>query len=408
MSSEVSIVPSHRLRALNGPLRGATFNVLGHITIGRSCDADLQILQDGVSRQHAQVVAMPDGRHRLIDLSSSNGTFVDDRRITECVLEPGMVLRVGWTRLVYESASGATEEIKLRRVGGEGLRTLQSLELHAAAEEQDPPESDAAGLDLLAPARSDRRGGDEHDRFMATLPDGSRYPGDLLDDVVTYRSLRTKKLRDDELEPEEEERFRALDDRMRPPPDRSGFRRYHRYGCRIPAFLRLLIGRTLPVVVENLGVDGAKVCVPWHRLATNTIAWLAIEPGPEHRVDHHPLKGRNRHRPVVNLGDALRQTVEIGLRIRTEAFAVREKDHPHVESGLGQVPRRDRPVATVVSLATNHGHRPPDRQLGRAAGQAAPRGFVDGWEHGPFKPVIDTGKITGTLAGSVIKEAWER
>lgn len=277
MSSEVSIVPSHRLRALNGPLRGATFNVLGHITIGRSCDADLQILQDGVSRQHAQVVAMPDGRHRLIDLSSSNGTFVDDRRITECVLEPGMVLRVGWTRLVYESASGAAEEIELRRVGGEGLRTLQTLELDAAAEEQDPPEGDAAGLDLLAPARSDRRGGDEHDRFMATLPDGSRYPGDLLDDVVTYRSLRTKKLRDDELEPEEEERFRALDDRMRPPPDRSGFRRYHRYGCRIPAFLRLLIGRTLPVVVENLGVDGAKVCVPWHRLATNTIAWLAID-----------------------------------------------------------------------------------------------------------------------------------
>ncbi len=40
--------------------------------------------------------------------------------------------------------------------------------------------------------------------------------------------------------------------------------------------------------------------------------------------------------------------------------------------------------------------------------EAAPRGFVDGWNHGPFKPIIDTGKITGTLAGSVIKEAWER
>lgn len=40
--------------------------------------------------------------------------------------------------------------------------------------------------------------------------------------------------------------------------------------------------------------------------------------------------------------------------------------------------------------------------------EAAPRGFVDGWNHGPFKPIIDTGKITATMGASVIKEAWER
>lgn len=40
--------------------------------------------------------------------------------------------------------------------------------------------------------------------------------------------------------------------------------------------------------------------------------------------------------------------------------------------------------------------------------EAAPRGFVDGWKHGPIKPVVDTGKAIGGLAVSVVKEAWER
>ncbi|MBS2033477.1 hypothetical protein JST97_00705 [bacterium] len=39
--------------------------------------------------------------------------------------------------------------------------------------------------------------------------------------------------------------------------------------------------------------------------------------------------------------------------------------------------------------------------------EATPRGFVDGWKHGPIKPVVDTGKAIGGLAVSVVKEAWE-
>lgn len=40
--------------------------------------------------------------------------------------------------------------------------------------------------------------------------------------------------------------------------------------------------------------------------------------------------------------------------------------------------------------------------------EATPRGFVDGWKHGPIKPVVDTGKAVAGLATSVVKEAWER
>ncbi len=40
--------------------------------------------------------------------------------------------------------------------------------------------------------------------------------------------------------------------------------------------------------------------------------------------------------------------------------------------------------------------------------ESVPRGFADGWKHGPLKPVVETAKASATLAGSVLKEAWER
>lgn len=40
--------------------------------------------------------------------------------------------------------------------------------------------------------------------------------------------------------------------------------------------------------------------------------------------------------------------------------------------------------------------------------EATPRGFKDGWNHGPFKPVIDTTKASVALASDAIQKAWER
>lgn len=40
--------------------------------------------------------------------------------------------------------------------------------------------------------------------------------------------------------------------------------------------------------------------------------------------------------------------------------------------------------------------------------ESVPRGLSDGWKHGPLKPVADTLKASAGLAGSVLKEAWER
>lgn len=53
-------------------------------TIGRSSTNDIQIAERHVSRQHA-VIAFRDGVFMASDLSSANGTFVNDRQINEPV-----------------------------------------------------------------------------------------------------------------------------------------------------------------------------------------------------------------------------------------------------------------------------------------------------------------------------------
>ncbi len=49
-------------------------------TIGRSSRADLRIDQESVSRKHAQVVGLQKD-FELVDLGSTNGTYVNDRRV---------------------------------------------------------------------------------------------------------------------------------------------------------------------------------------------------------------------------------------------------------------------------------------------------------------------------------------
>ncbi len=55
------------------------------VTIGRASDNDIVLADQGVSSHHA-VIEPRDGRHVLIDNQSTNGTFVNDKAITEHIL----------------------------------------------------------------------------------------------------------------------------------------------------------------------------------------------------------------------------------------------------------------------------------------------------------------------------------
>lgn len=64
--------------------------------IGRATTNDIVIADTTVSRQHAQLMIDDIGQVTIIDLNSSNGTFVNGRRVTGPVrLDPTDIVKVG-------------------------------------------------------------------------------------------------------------------------------------------------------------------------------------------------------------------------------------------------------------------------------------------------------------------------
>jgi ABC transport system ATP-binding/permease protein len=53
------------------------------VVVGRSSDCDVLLAHPAVSRRHAELERLPDGRLILRDLESSNGVFIDGRRLEE-------------------------------------------------------------------------------------------------------------------------------------------------------------------------------------------------------------------------------------------------------------------------------------------------------------------------------------
>ncbi len=69
-------------------------------TIGRHESTDLQINSSRVSREHATITLEEDG-YRVKDLGSTNGTFLNGRRIDQSVLNDGDVLVVADVELTF-------------------------------------------------------------------------------------------------------------------------------------------------------------------------------------------------------------------------------------------------------------------------------------------------------------------
>jgi hypothetical protein len=98
MAGAVTVVA--RLEAASGPLAGQEFRVLqGRTKLGKSPreegDAMLLPLADPyLSKDHLALEAGPGGVV-LVDLGSTNGTFVNGQRVERAVLRDGDELRVG-------------------------------------------------------------------------------------------------------------------------------------------------------------------------------------------------------------------------------------------------------------------------------------------------------------------------
>lgn len=79
----------------------------GVVVIGNSRDCDIQIQSQFISRHHAQLVNTNKGCV-LGDLNSTNGTFVNSRRINKRVLRAGDLVTIGKHRFRFEERSGTS------------------------------------------------------------------------------------------------------------------------------------------------------------------------------------------------------------------------------------------------------------------------------------------------------------
>jgi FOG: FHA domain len=88
---------------------GQTHNLkTGTTTVGRDDEADIKVDDRGLSRVHFEIAF--DGRMAAIrDLQSTNGTFVDDSRVSELVLRSGSTISAGRTEFNFELMAMAGE-----------------------------------------------------------------------------------------------------------------------------------------------------------------------------------------------------------------------------------------------------------------------------------------------------------
>jgi pSer/pThr/pTyr-binding forkhead associated (FHA) protein len=109
--------PGLALRFISGKYQGGEFPLEEgqRIVIGRSSDLDMVLVEEMVSRRHAQI-QMHNGVISIEDLGSTNGTFVNGEKIQRGTLREGDRVLIG------------TSILKVVSVGGGGPESRRDLE----------------------------------------------------------------------------------------------------------------------------------------------------------------------------------------------------------------------------------------------------------------------------------------
>jgi transcriptional regulator with GAF, ATPase, and Fis domain len=98
-----------KLVIATGPDAGKEFELTKQrIGGGRSIINDIPLTDKAVSGTHFEIVSEDDG-YRLVDLNSTNGTFVGELRIKEVYLKPNIAFRVGHTELRFQPTQDVVE-----------------------------------------------------------------------------------------------------------------------------------------------------------------------------------------------------------------------------------------------------------------------------------------------------------
>lgn len=78
------------------------------VSLGRGTTNDISLQDNRVSRSHARLECSPN-HCTLVDLGSSNGSYVNDERVDKILLQPGDALTIGNSRFRFELPSSAMD-----------------------------------------------------------------------------------------------------------------------------------------------------------------------------------------------------------------------------------------------------------------------------------------------------------
>jgi len=95
-------LPKFILRGVSGSYFGKTYPLRGSTTIGRHSECHICVNTDGISRKHVQIDVEPDGL-TVRDLGSSNGTFVNGKKIEQSELKVGDELKIDNIRFLVQT-----------------------------------------------------------------------------------------------------------------------------------------------------------------------------------------------------------------------------------------------------------------------------------------------------------------
>lgn len=119
------------------------------ITIGRSADADIVLLDEKVSRIHCGV-RLWDGDFYIKDLKSKNGTWVNQERVEVAKLRANDTIRVGSTVFTFEQDPAVGQETAIQEIEGKmdlgkGYTTILREIVHDADDDKKAPSDAPAG-----------------------------------------------------------------------------------------------------------------------------------------------------------------------------------------------------------------------------------------------------------------------
>ena len=82
----------------------------GELIMGRAPDIELQVEDDGISRKHCKITTAPNGHYQLVDLGSTNGTYLNGIAVNVATLQDGDKIQIGANTVVKFSIQDQLEE----------------------------------------------------------------------------------------------------------------------------------------------------------------------------------------------------------------------------------------------------------------------------------------------------------